>query len=174
MGFVLLSGAVTAEPARVAAPTVPTLAVAMTGYNAVPEQTDDTPFETASGAYANPEVVAARSQDMRSELPFGTIIEVTGATREESCGFTVARPYIGYRVIADTMNVRFTKRIDILFDTKDTYRHPDGSIENIGNALGVCHDVSIRVVGKVPVGKMPTTQAELVKLVGKTIELAHK
>ncbi len=174
MGFMLLSSAVTSGPAQAAAPTLPTYEVAMTGYNAVPGQTDDTPFETASGAYSNPEVVAARSQDMKSELPFGTIIEVVGAGREESCGYGVAKPYIGYRVIADTMNVKFTKRIDILFDTEDSYTHPDGQVENIGNALGVCHAVTIHVVGKVPIGKIPATQAELVKIVGKSPALAAK
>ena len=53
------------------APTYPTYSVAMTGYNAVPEQTDSDPTTTASGAYSDPDVVAARSVDLADELQIG-------------------------------------------------------------------------------------------------------
>lgn len=169
MGFVLLSGAVTAGPAQASAPTLPSYTLSMTAYNAVPDQTDDNPFETASGAYSNPEVVAARSQDLADELPFGTIIEIEGpAEPEESCGYSVVAPLVGYRVIADTMNVKFTKRVDVLFDTKANYTHPDGSVENAASVMGICHGATVRVVGHVRIGKIPKTQAELAALVGKT------
>ena len=56
MGFLLFSAATTAAPAQAAAPTLPSYPVTLTAYNAVPEQTDSNPFETASGAYSNPEV----------------------------------------------------------------------------------------------------------------------
>lgn len=175
MGLLLLGGSQAAAPARAAAPSLPTYTLTMTGYNAVPEQTDDTPFETASGAYSNPEVVAARSQDLADELPFGTIIEIDGpATRQESCGYSVVAPLVGYRVIADTMNPRFTKRIDLLFDTNDTYPRAGGKREGAGSILGICKEVTVKVVGHVKIGKIPGTQAELVELVGHTKELAAK
>ena len=79
MGFLLLSGAMSAMPAHASAPTLPDYPVTVTAYNAVPEQTDSDPFTTASGAYSNPEVVAARSQDLADKLPFGTIIELEGS-----------------------------------------------------------------------------------------------
>lgn len=168
MGFLLLSGANTSAPSVVTAPTLPSYPVTLTAYNAVPEQTDDTPFETASGAYSNPEVVAARSQDLGAELPFGTIIQIDGpAEPAESCGYDIVAPLIGYRVIADTMNARFTNRIDVLFDTEHSYVMGDGHTEGAGSVMGICPGVTVRVVGHVKIGKMPKTQKELAALVGK-------
>ena len=106
MGFLLLSGSAHASPAS-KNETPPSYVVTLTAYNAVPGQTDDTPFETASGAYSNPEVVAARSRDLARELPFGTIIEFSAPTTAQgTCGYSVVAPSIGYRVIEDTMNAR--------------------------------------------------------------------
>src|SRR3989344_7061629 len=116
MGFLLLSGAMSALPAHANAPStpaVPVYSVTLTAYNAVPEQTDGDPFTTASGSYSNSEVVAARSRDLAENLPFGTIIEVTGpASPNNNCGYKIVAPIVGYRVIADTMNARYTDRID--------------------------------------------------------------
>lgn len=179
MGFLLFAGtAATAAPASANAPTVAQVApvpsfasysVAMTAYNAVPAQTDGSPLETASGAYSNPQVVAARSQDLGGELPFGTIIQIEGpAAAGSTCGYSVVRPIIGYRVIADTMNARYTNRIDILFPTNANYLMGDGSTLNASNILGVCHGVTIRVVGHVDLSNpanLPKSQAALAALV---------
>ena len=169
MGFLLLSGAMSAMPAQASAPTLPNYAVTLTAYNAVPEQTDGDPFVTASGAYSNPEIVAARSQDLAHELPFGTIIAIDGpATRDGNCGYHVVAPIVGYRVIADTMNARYSKRIDILFSTDTNYVTSDGRTKNAGDILGICNDSSIRVVGYIDLthpGRLPQTQAELALLV---------
>lgn len=157
MGFLLFSGgpAPQAEAPRI--PEQPVHTVTLTAYNAVAAQTDDTPFETASGAYSHPAVVAARSVDLAEELPFGTIIEIDGSNipPNKTCGFDVVAKRIGYRVIADSMNARYTKRIDILFDTKT----------NAANVLGICAGATIRVVGYVNIQRIPTTQAELAALV---------
>ena len=178
MGLLFLSGAMSALPAEASAPTVPSIAVTMTAYNAVPEQTDSDPFTTASGAYSNPEIVAARSRDLAEELPFGTIIEIVGVAKEnESCGYHVVAPLVGYRVIADTMNARYSDRIDILFSTEDNFRLKDGSVKNAGSILGICDGVSVRVVGHIDgkrPGKFPKTQGELAALVtneGSTLAL---
>ena len=172
MGFLLLSGGGVAAPAQADAPTAPLVVsyqVAMTAYNAVPSQTDADPSITASGAASNPEVVAARSRDLKDELPFGTIIEIDGPTdKQNNCGFSMVSPLLGYRVIADTMNSRFTNRVDVLFSTKDNYKMSDGRLLNASTILGVCQGVTIRVVGHLDpahMQKLPKTQAELASLV---------
>jgi len=181
MGILLLSGAVTTNPAQANAPlrsAAPTYTVAMTGYNAVPAQTDGDPFTTASGAYSNPEVVAARSRDLGDELPFGTIIEIDGpAEKSGTCGYGAVADSIGYRVIADTMNAKFTDRVDVLFKAKDNYLLPDGRTMNAANLLGVCDGVAIRVVGRIDLSdprNLPKTQADLAALVNGGNGLAVK
>jgi 3D (Asp-Asp-Asp) domain-containing protein len=167
MGFLLLSGGAPMPANAQKALAVPGYAVTLTAYNAVPGQTDDTPFETASGAYSNPEVVAARSRDLASELPFGTIIELDGSTVSSAgtCGFDVVERRIGYRVIADTMNARYTKRIDVLLDTQADYRTTDKGMKNAAQILGICKDITIRVVGHVDINRIPKTQAGLAAIV---------
>jgi len=168
MGFFLLSGGgPVALPAHEApVPQAPGYAVTLTAYNAVPEQTDGDPLTTASGAYSNPAVVAARSQDLADEMPFGTVIEVDGSNAaEKNCGFDVVEPIIGYRVIADAMNARYTKRIDILFTTKKDYRTTDKGMRNAAEILGICDGITIRVVGRINISDMPKTQAELARMI---------
>lgn len=169
MGFLLFPGATMAVAEAPRASLAPVYEVAMTAYNAVPEQTDDSPFETASGAYSNPEIIAARSQDLANELPFGTIIEIDGPlNKQNGCGYSVVSPIMGYRIIADTMNVKFTKRVDILFDTDANYKMSGGRTMNASEIMGVCHSVSIRVVGHIDptqMGHLPKTQKELAAIV---------
>ena len=181
MGLFLLSSAIMALPANASAPTVPALpnyTVTLTAYNAVPGQTDDNPFETASGAYANSEVVAARSQDLAQELPFGTIVAFDGpATSGNSCGYGVVAPIIGYRVVADTMNARYADRVDILFHTKSNYVMADGGMKNASTILGICSGATVRVVGYIDItnpNRLPKTQAALASLVEEKSTLAIK
>ncbi len=190
MGFSLLLGAAAMPLATLTSPdssapnqaagndgTEPpsTRSVTLTAYNAVPGQTDDSPLETASGAYSNPEVIAARSQDLARELPFGTIIELDGsaAADDPSCGYGVVEHKIGYRVIEDSMNQKFTNRLDVLLDTSRDYVNAEGRKLNAAQVLGVCHGVTYRVVGHVDVNHIPETQEALVALVdGKSSSLA--
>lgn len=180
MGFFLLSGtAVTPSAlADVPVPLSPSYAVTLTAYNAVRSQTDDDPLVTASGAYSNPEVVAARSQDLADELPFGTIIEIDGPSSPgNSCGYNVVSPFVGYRVVADTMNARYSNYVDILFNTKTNYTQTDGSKKNASSVLGVCKGATVRVVGFVDISHpshLPKTQAELIVLVTGDHSLAIK
>ena len=176
MGLFLFSGAAMANPAptQTPAPVQPAYTVALTGYNAVPAQTDDNPLVTASGAYSNPEVVAARSQDLAAELPFGTIVEIDGpaAAMSTTCGYGAVAPVVGYRVIADTMNARFSDRVDILFSTKAEY-HTAGGMKNASTVLGVCPSSTVRVVGHVDINRIPKTQSALAALVeGRSADLA--
>ncbi len=158
-------------PVAVTAPAAgPSRTIALTGYNAVVEQTDDNPFETASGAYSNPEIVAARSQDLGGELPFGTIIELDGAnitSSKDDCGYSVVVPLIGYRVIEDTMNARYSNRLDVLLPTDANFVSPNGHARNAADVLGNCHGVTYRVVGHVGMKYLPKTQEELAALVEK-------
>ena len=173
MGFFLFTGA-----QAFAMPMMPNYAVTLTAYNAVPSQTDGDPFMTASGTYSNPEIVAARSRDLAEELPFGTIIEVDGASASgNSCGYNKVKPIIGYRVIADTMNARYTDYIDILFSTKSNYSLAGGEKKNASAVLGVCSDVTVRVVGFVDLAHpnhLPKTQTDLASIVKGDNVLAVK
>ena len=170
MGFLLFpGGGAIALPAGVMAsktPALPGYAVTLTAYNAVAAQTDNDPSVTASGAVSNPEVVAARSRDLADELPFGTVIEIDGASASGACGYDIVRPIIGYRVIADTMNARYTNRIDVLFSTKSNYTLAGGNVKNAGTVLGICDGITVRVVGHIDINHVPKTQTELAAIVG--------
>jgi 3D (Asp-Asp-Asp) domain-containing protein len=173
MGFLLLSGATTGGAQGVSAE----YPVTLTAYNAVPEQTDSDPFVTAAGTYSNPEVVAARSHDLADELPFGTIIELDGPTsKQNTCGYGIVAPVIGYRVIADTMNMRYTNRVDVLLGNS-RYTMADGTVKNAANVLGICDGITVRVVGYVDLthpNRLPKTQAQLAALVHTGSGLAVK
>lgn len=151
-----------------------TYIVKMTAYNAVPEQTDGDPFTTASGAYSNPEVVAARSRDLAAQLPFGTVIAISRTVKDTPrCGYSKVEHLIGYRVIADTMNARIVNHIDVLMPTGKTVAVEGGRLVNPGIALGSCDQVTVKVVGKVNIKDIPQTQAELARLIEGSTELAR-
>lgn len=146
---------------------LPSYTVSMTGYNAVPEQTDSDPFTTASGAYSNPEVVAARSVDLRENLPFGTVIEIVALndSGNPNCGLEVVEEHLGLRVIADSMHPRKRNQIDILLPTERTI-FANSRWVNPAVALGVCKSVEIRVVGKIEIRNIPKSQQELRLAIG--------
>ena len=160
-------------PALAAAPAK-TIPVRVTGYNAVPEQTDSDPFTTASGAFSNPEVVAAVSRDIKAKLPFGTVVKITapdGATGKY-CGWDLVEHLVGYRVVADTMNARHSERVDILFaeDAMVEVRVNGGVKKmNAANVLASCGGIEVEVVGKLDIKDIPKTQAELAMRVEQTL-----
>jgi 3D (Asp-Asp-Asp) domain-containing protein len=150
--------------ATIQEPATSSYTVKLTAYNAVPEQTDSDPGTTASGAASNSEVIAARSHDLAGGLPFGTVIAIYGPGKDTpSCNYNKVAHLIGYRVIADTTNARFTKRIDVELDAADKVT-VDGRSINPGIALGVCSGVTVKVVGHIPLSRIPATQAELAKI----------
>ena len=146
-------------------PEYPAYSVSMTGYNAVPEQTDSDPTTTASGAFSNADIIAARSVDLADELPFGTVIAVTAASSTPNCGIGLVDDLIGLRVIGDSMHARMRNKIDILFDTKVTVR-AKGKQMNPALVLGMCKNVQIEVVGHVDIKHMPKSQTELAAVFG--------
>lgn len=146
----------------------------MTAYNALPGQTDSTPDRTSIGAYTNPDIIAARSRDLADELPYGTVIEVvpvsTSTPRDVNCGRQFVHDQIGLRVIGDAMNPRITNTIDILMDHKELVS-VNGKKRNPAKALGMCKNVTIKIVGKIDTKNMPKTQDEL-KLALETRNIA--
>ena len=174
MGFLLFSGTSSIGTLQKlggmlsSLPAGQVYSVSVTGYNAVADQTDSEPFITASGAYSNPDIVVARSVDLADELPFGTVIEIapSAATSTPNCGLSVIGPFIGLRVVADSMNPRKRNQIDILFDS-DVSERVGGKHMNPATTLGFCKDVDIRVVGRVNIAKMPRSQIELAGAIGQ-------
>lgn len=149
-----------------------TLQVRLTSYNAVAWQTDTNPGVTASGIPSNSEVVAARSRDLAKTLPFGTVIAIYREGDDTpSCGFKRVEHLVGYRVVADTMNARFTKRVDVEFDSNDTVSY-SGRNMNPSRVLGVCGNVTVRVIGRISLKDIPATQEELARIVESSTEVA--
>lgn len=170
LGFLFVTGTAAADASSTPKITVPEYTVGVTAYNATPAQTDGDPEITASGAFSNPDIVVARSQDLASELPFGTVIAIVAATSSPSCGYDRVGQLIGLRVVADTMNARMHNKIDILLPQKETL--PSGKIGNPALILGLCKNVTIQIVGHVDIASIPTTQSELAAAIGVPSELA--
>lgn len=151
-----------------------TYTVKLTSYNAVPEQTDANPNDTASGLVSNPEVIAARSVDLAAALPFGTVVAIEReATDTASCRFDAVEHLIGYRVIGDSMHSRKRMQVDVLLDPTDTVSVA-GKATNPSIALGMCNGVTVRVVGRLKLSEVPSTQEELRQIVeGDSLAMAN-
>ena len=168
-GFFIMSGAQAASaPAAPVAPVLPSYSVTLTSYNAVVGQTDGDPMTTASGLRSNPAVIAARSRDMAADLPYGTVVAIQRVPGVDSadCGFNAVEPLIGYRVMGDSMNARFTKRVDVLLNQNDTINN-GGIPMNPSRVLGVCKNVTVTVVGFMKLSDVPSTQAKLAEMVAQ-------
>ena len=76
--------------------------VVVTGYSSTPDQTDDSPFITASGALVGDGVIAANF------LPFGTKVQIPVAFGTKI--FTVK----------DRMHRRFSNRVDVWFNDRSS------------------------------------------------------
>lgn len=88
--------------------------VTLTTYHAVAGQTDSTPFITASGYKineSNPEndKIIAISRDLKDRFKFGDSVLISNTGK-----------YDGVYYVHDVMNKRFTKKIDILINSKDS------------------------------------------------------
>ena len=96
--------------------------ILMTAYNPLPEQTDSTPFEAASGKMVK-EGYAAVSKDLEDRFPLGSFVEVVVVCEIDSKGncLNSDSPEIGdlFRLkIEDRMNARKRNQIDIFFMCK--------------------------------------------------------
>jgi 3D (Asp-Asp-Asp) domain-containing protein len=76
--------------------------VVITGYSSTPDQTDDTPFITATGDHVADGIIAANF------LPFDTLVQIP--------------KYFGNKifVVKDRMHRRFSDRVDIWFPDRET------------------------------------------------------
>ncbi|MBI2024881.1 MAG: 3D domain-containing protein [Candidatus Harrisonbacteria bacterium] len=74
----------------------------MTAYSSTPDQTDDTPFITASGAHVRDGIVAANF------LPIGAVIKIPELFGEKVF------------VVEDRMHRRFSDRVDIWMPDRES------------------------------------------------------
>lgn len=77
--------------------------VRATGYSSTPDQTDDTPFITASGTNVRDGIIAANFHLGGRRVPFGTLIRIPEVYGEKIF------------IVEDRMNARYTNNIDIWF-----------------------------------------------------------
>ena len=82
---------------------VRTHSVRATGYSSSPDQTDSTPFITASGTYVRDGIIAANVYVDGKRIPFGTMIRIP-----EIYGDKIF-------IVEDRMNSRYTNNIDVWF-----------------------------------------------------------
>ncbi|MFH1277717.1 MAG: hypothetical protein ABIK65_05000 [Candidatus Eisenbacteria bacterium] len=86
---------------------LPPLQVVVTGYSSTPEQTDSTPFLTASMTQVRPGVIALsrdliRTYNPKAPFRYGDRVRVEG---------------IGEFIVEDTMHERYQRRADIWFES---------------------------------------------------------
>ena len=80
--------------------------VRATGYSSTPDQTDDTPFITASGTYVRDGIVAANFSINGRRVPFGTLVRIPEIYGEKIF------------IVEDRMNSRYTNNLDIWFSER--------------------------------------------------------
>lgn len=89
---------------------VSTHTVRITGYSSTPDQTDDTPFVTASGTYVRDGIIAANFALNGRRVPFGTKVRIP-----EIYGDKIF-------LVEDRMNSRYTNNVDIWFPERSLAR----------------------------------------------------
>jgi len=88
------------------------LTLTVTGYTSRPQETDDTPFITASNTRTRPGVIAMSRDLLRKYTPeapfkFGDVIHISG---------------VGDFIVEDSMHGRWQKRADIWFESLEQAR----------------------------------------------------
>ncbi len=95
--------------------------IVSTAYNSEENQTDSTPFTTASGEHVQDGTLALSRDMIRAE---NALMKQMGynPTATISYGDTVELIYVRKMVVHDTMNKRYTKRADIWMDSLNDAR----------------------------------------------------
>jgi 3D (Asp-Asp-Asp) domain-containing protein len=89
--------------------------VLITAYTPSIWETDSTPFITASGKRIS-EAHVAVSRDLLSKFPFGTKVKIFIPDKNlPGCGKEVIGKSLIVRYVADTMNRRHYRKIDLVF-----------------------------------------------------------
>ncbi len=90
--------------------------VIITAYTPSVWETDSTPFITASGKRISKSYVAV-SRDLLAEFPYGTKVKIIIPDKNlPGCGSKeIMEKNLIVRQVEDTMNKRYSKRIDLVF-----------------------------------------------------------
>jgi 3D (Asp-Asp-Asp) domain-containing protein len=93
--------------------------VIITAYTPSVWETDSTPFITASGKRISKDYVAV-SRDLFSKFPYGTKVKIFIPDKNlPGCGKEVIGENLLVRQVEDTMNIRHTKAIDLVFFSRE-------------------------------------------------------
>jgi 3D (Asp-Asp-Asp) domain-containing protein len=93
--------------------------VRATGYSSTPDQTDSTPFITASGSTVRDGIIAANFHIDGRRVPFGTKIRIPDLFGDKVF------------VVEDRMNSRYTSNIDIWFPERGLAQRFGSHLVNI-------------------------------------------
>jgi len=82
--------------------------VQASGYSSTPDQTDSTPFITASGEHVRDGIIAANVYVNGQRLPFGTLVRIPDIYGDKVF------------IVEDRMNIRYRNNIDIWFPERQS------------------------------------------------------
>jgi 3D (Asp-Asp-Asp) domain-containing protein len=93
--------------------------VIITAYTPSVWETDSTPLITASGKRISKDYVAV-SRDLLPKFPYGTKVKIFIPDKNlPGCGKEVMGENLIVRQVEDTMNMRYTKTIDLVFFSRE-------------------------------------------------------
>ena len=102
----------------------PTYTLRATGYNSLVNQTDSTPFITATGARTRFGVVAVSRDLLGDEFPYGSLVRLRDLgsyyTGRGAGAFQSLLDSQGLFIVEDTMHARKTQQLDVWFPEYST------------------------------------------------------
>jgi len=102
----------------------PTATLRATGYNSLVNQTDSTPFITATGARTRFGIVAVSRDLLGNDLPYGSLVRLRDLgsyyTGKGAGAFQHLLDEQGLFVVEDTMHARKTQQLDVWFPEYST------------------------------------------------------
>src|SRR5690606_19380642 len=102
----------------------PTYTLRATGYNSLVNQTDSTPFITATGARTRFGVVAVSRDLLGDEFPYGSLVRLRDLgsyyTGRGAGAFQSLLDSQGLFIVEDTMHARKTQQMDVWFPEYST------------------------------------------------------
>jgi len=102
----------------------PTFVLRATGYNSLVDQTDSTPFVTATGARTRFGVVAVSRDLLGSNLPYGSLVRLKDLgsyyTGRGAGAFQALLDAQGLFIVEDTMHARKSQQLDVWFPEYST------------------------------------------------------
>lgn len=117
-----------AEPVEPHGPEpIPTFTLRATGYNSLPEQTDDTPHITSTGTTTRFGIVAVSRDLLEGSLPYGSLVRL----RDMGTYYGSYSPGFfqhildaqGLFIVEDTMHARKTSQLDVWFEELSSAVH---------------------------------------------------